>query len=70
MGLRQWRAWESRGRRRRSPVNGRLERLVASGLAAIPPNSHADLQWAMAGLRAATSMPLDKQTGKIKTCQN
>ncbi len=25
--------------------------LAASGLAAIPPNSHADLQWAMAGLR-------------------
>ncbi len=31
--------------------------LAASGLAAIPPNSHALLQWAMAGLRAATSLP-------------
>ncbi len=40
------------------PVNGRLEGatdggglegLMASGLATIPPNSHADLQWAMVG---------------------
>ncbi len=47
--------------------------LVASGLvalAAIPPNSHALLQWAMAGLRAVTSLSRDrhKQThwSKIK----
>ncbi len=36
--------------------------LAASGLAAFPPNSHADLQWAKAGWRAATSLPRDKQT--------
>ncbi len=37
--------------------------LAASGLTplvAIPPNSHAVLQWAMAGLRAATSLPRDR----------
>ncbi len=38
---------------------------MASGLAAlaaIPSNSHALLQWAMAGLRAATSLPRDRHT--------
>ncbi len=34
--------------------------LAASGLAAILPNSHALLQWSMAGLRAATSSPRDR----------
>ncbi len=47
--------------------------LAASGLAAlaaIPPNSHALLQWAMAGLRAATSLPRDRHTGtKTKTLE-
>ncbi len=33
-----------------------------------PPNSHVVLQWAMAGLRAATSMPRDKQTGTMPQC--
>ncbi len=32
-----------------------------AALAAIPPNSHALLQWAMAGWRVATSLPRDKQ---------
>ncbi len=43
--------------------------LAASGLTAIPPNSHAVLQWAMAGLRVATSLPRDrhKQTDWNKT---
>ncbi len=31
------------------------------GTRAIPPNSHAVLQWAMAGVRVATSLPRDKQ---------
>ncbi len=40
-----------------------------AALAAIPPNSHALLQWAMAGLRAVTSLPRDrhKQTDWNKT---
>ncbi len=33
-----------------------------AALAVIPPNSHALLQWAMAGLRAATSLPRDRHT--------
>ncbi len=45
--------------------------LMASGLAAlaaIPPNSHALLQWAKAGGRVATSLPRDrhKQTATNK----
>ncbi len=37
---------------------------MASGLAAIPPNSHADLTRARAEGRVATSLPRDtKQTG-------
>ncbi len=45
--------------------------LAASGLTplvAIPPNSHADLQWAKAGITVATSMPRDrhKHRNKIK----
>ncbi len=45
--------------------------LAARGLAAIPPNSHAVLQWAMAGGRVATSLPRDKQTeAKQKTFKN
>ncbi len=34
-----------------------------AALAAIPPNSHAVLQWAKAGGRVATSLPRDRQTG-------
>ncbi len=72
------RAWESHCRRQISPAIGRHEGIAAIGLAAlvaIPPNSHALLQWAMAGLRAATSLPRDrhKQTklrNKIKTFKN
>ncbi len=37
-----------------------------AALAAIPPNSHAVLQWAMAGGRVATSLPRDRQTGTNK----
>ncbi len=58
-----------------NPPGGYLPRsagIAASGLAAlvaIPPNSHAILQWAMAGLREATSLPRDrhKQTDWNKT---
>ncbi len=58
-----------------SPGTAGLKGLAASGLVAIPPNSHADLQWAMVGIRAATSQPRDRQTGtnknyKKKTFQN
>ncbi len=65
-------AWESLRRRRISPAIGGHESIVAIGLAAlaaIPPNSHALLQWAMAGLRAVTSLPRDrhKQTDWNKT---
>ncbi len=66
------------GVNKRQPVNLTVKscppRMVAvisprtAGLkdAAIPPNSHADLQWAMAGIRAATSQPRDQQTGTKK----
>ncbi len=43
---------------------GGHEGIATIGLAtlvAIPPNSHAVLQWAMAGGRVATSLPRDKQ---------
>ncbi len=64
------RAWESHRRRRISPAIGGHEGIVAIGLAAIPPNSHALLQWVMAGLRAATSLPRDRHTGtKTKTLE-
>ncbi len=57
------RAWESHRRRQITPAIGGHEGIAAIGLAAlvaIPPNSHALLQWAMAGLRAATSLPRDR----------
>ncbi len=63
------RAWESHRRRRISPAIGGHEGITAIGLAAlaaIPPNSHAVLQWAMAGGRVATSLPRDRQTGTNK----
>ncbi len=68
------RAWESHRRRQISPAIGGHEGIAAIGFATlvtIPPNSHALLQWAMAGLRAATSLPRDrnKQT-KLKRKQN
>ncbi len=51
--------------------------LAASGLAAIPPNSHAHLTRAKAGWRAATSLPRDRhkhwnkiKLSKTKTKQN
>ncbi len=76
-GTSRW-AWESHRRRRISHAIGGHEGIAAiglAGLAVIPPNSHALLQWAMAGLRAATSLPRDrhKQTklrNKIKTFKN
>ncbi len=38
-----------------------------AALAAIPPNSHADLQWAKAGWRAATSLPREQNKRLLKT---
>ncbi len=67
------RAWESHRWRQISPAIGGHEGIAAIGLtalAAIPPNSHAVLQWAMAGGRVATSLPQDKQIQEqIKTIQ-
>ncbi len=40
--------------------------LAASGLAAIPPNSHADLTRARAEGRVATSLPRDRQNRNKK----
>ncbi len=69
---RERRAWRSSNPGTRQPGAADISRdrrawgLVASGLAAlaaIPPNSHADLTKAKAGWRAATSMLRDKQTG-------
>ncbi len=63
----RWRDLPRTARLRRiTPAIGGHEGIAAIGLAAlaaIPPNSHALLQWAMAGLRAATSLPRDRQTG-------
>ncbi len=54
----------ARGHEGSRPVDSRRSRRTPT------PNSHALLQWAMAGLRAATSLPRDRHTGtKTKTLE-
>ncbi len=57
----EWRGWEPRTAAD-IPRDRRAGGLVASGLAAIPPNSHADLTRARAEGRVATSLPREKHT--------